>query len=118
MQGHGGVQGGLAAERGQQDQFALRAEAFHFRDFAHDDFFDAFGRDGLDVGAVGEFRVGHDGGRVGIDEDDAVAFFLEGLAGLGAGIIKFAGLADDDGPGADDEDGMNVGAFRHKPEEN
>ena len=71
---HRGVQRGLAAERGEQNEFALRAEAFHLLLLADDDFLDAFGRDGLDVGAVGELRVGHDGGRVGVDEDDAVAF--------------------------------------------
>ena len=73
-----------------------------------------FGRDGLDVGAVGELRVGHDGGRVGVDEDDAVAFLLEGLAGLRAGIIELARLADDDRAGADDEDGVNVSALGHR----
>jgi hypothetical protein len=112
VQGHRGVQRGLAAERGQQHQFALRAEALPVLGLlAHDDFLHAFRRDGFDVGAVGELRVGHDGGRVGVDEHDAVAFLLEGLAGLGAGIIKFARLADDDRAGADDEDGMNVGAL-------
>ena len=113
VQRHGGVQRGLAAERGEQNEFALRAEAFHFRYFADDDFLDAFGRDGFDVGAVGELRVGHDGGRVGVDEDDAVAFLAEGFAGLRAGIIELARLADDDRAGADDEDGMDVGAFGH-----
>ena len=86
----------------------------HFLLLAHDDFLDAFGRDGFDVGAVGELRVGHDGGRVGVDEDDAVAFLAEGFAGLGAGIIELARLADDDRAGADDEDGMNVSAFGHQ----
>ena len=81
--------------------------------FAHDDFLHAFRRDRLDVGAVGELRVGHDGGRIGVDEDDAVAFLLERLAGLGAGIIEFARLADDDRAGADDEDAVNVSAFGH-----
>ena len=80
----------------------MRAHLLHFRQFADDDFFDGFGRDGFDVGAVGELRVGHDGGRVGVDEDDAVAFFAEGFAGLGAGVVEFARLADDDGAGADD----------------
>ena len=104
---------GLAAERGQQHEFALRAEPFHFLLLAHDDFLDAFRRDGLDVGAVGELRVGHDGGRVGVDEDDAVALLLERLAGLRAGIIELARLADDDRAGADDEDAVNVSALGH-----
>ena len=102
-EGHGGVEGGLAAERGQ--------EGVGF--FADDDFFDDLGGDRLDVGAVGELRVGHDGGRVGVDQDDTVALLAQGLAGLDAGIIEFTGLADDDRAGADEEDGFEVGAFGH-----
>jgi len=103
-EGHGGVEGGLAAERGQQ-RVGL---------FADDDLLDDLGRDRLDVGAVGELRVGHDRGRVGVDEDDAVALLAQGLAGLDAGVVKFAGLADDDRAGADEEDGFEVGAFGHE----
>ena len=33
-----------------------------------------------------------------------IAFFLQGLAGLRTGIIKFAGLAYDNGPGAYDHE--------------
>ncbi len=100
---HGGVERGLAAEGGQQ-RVGL---------FADDDLLDDLGRDRLDVGAVGELRVGHDRGRVGVDQDDAVALLAQGLAGLDAGVIEFAGLADDDGAGADEEDGFEVGAFGH-----
>jgi len=115
VQGHRGVQSGLAAERGQKHKFIWNcrrdagstlnrhAQASHFVEFAHDDFFDALGRDGFDVSAVGELRVGHDGGRVGVDEDDTVTFFTEGFAGLRAGIIELARLADDNRSGADDE---------------
>ena len=46
--------------------------------------------------------IGHDGGRIGIDQHDLVAQFSQGLAGLGAGIVEFTGLADDDGTGTDD----------------
>ena len=112
---HGGVERRLAAERRQQNQFALaRPSALHFLLFADDDFLDALGRDRLDVGAVGELRVGHDRGRIGVHQDDAITLFPERFAGLGAGIIEFARLADDDRAGADDEDGMNVGALWHK----
>jgi hypothetical protein len=46
-------------------------------------------------------------------EDDPVALLPQGLARLGAGIIELARLADDDGTGADDQDGMDVGALGH-----
>src|ERR1035438_2166535 len=43
----------------------------------------------------------------------AEALLLESLAGLGARIIELACLADHDGAGADDQDGLEVGAFGH-----
>ena len=82
--------------------------------FAADDLFGELDAERLDVGAVREAGVGHDGGGIGIDENDFVAVGLEGLAGLRAGIIEFAGLPDDDGAGADDEDAVEVGAARHQ----
>ena len=79
-----------------------------------DDFLEIFLGERLDVGAVRQFRVGHDGGGVGIDQHDFVAFGAQGFAGLRAGIVEFAGLADDDGAGADDQDFVDVCAFRHR----
>jgi hypothetical protein len=141
VQGHGRVQSCLATQRREQDEltrdFGFRISTLrsiasedgsdfgfihrhahlpHLFQFAGDDFLHALGRDGFDVGAVGELRVGHDGGRVGVDEDDAVTFLLERFAGLRAGIIKLARLANDDRAGADDEDGVDVGAFGHREE--
>ena len=79
VQSHGGIQRRLAAERRQQNQFALGAHPLHFLDFARDDFFDALRRDRLDVSAVGELRIGHDRGRVGIHQDDAITLFAQAL---------------------------------------
>ena len=78
-----------------------------------DDLGDDLGRDRLDIGGVGEIRIGHDRRRVRIDQDDPVALGAQRLAGLGAGIVELAGLADDDRAGADDEDRGDVGAFGH-----
>ena len=100
---HRQVEGRLAAEGGQEGVGALALE----------DGLEALGREGLNVGAVGGGRVGHDGGRVGVHEDDLVALGAEGLAGLRAGVVELAPLADDDGPRADEEDLAQVGAFRH-----
>ena len=88
------LQPGLAAQRGQQRVRAL------FLDYA----LDKLGSDGLDIGAVGQARVGHDGRRVGVDQDDLKAILLEHLAGLGAGVVKLTGLANDNGARANDED--------------
>ena len=99
----GKVQCGLAAEVRQQG----------VRTFALDDAFHALDGERLDVGVVRHAGVGHDGGGVRVDEDDLVARFSERLACLGAGIIEFTGLADDDRAGADDEDFFNVLPLRH-----
>ena len=61
-----------------------------------DDLGDDLRRDRLDIGGVGQIRIGHDRGRIGIDQHDPVALVLQRLAGLGAGIVELAGLADDD----------------------
>ena len=67
----------------------------------------------LDVGDVGRLRVGHDRGRVRVDQDHPIAFLAQRLAGLRAGIVELAGLADDDRPGAHDQDRAEVGTFGH-----
>ena len=103
VQVHRGVEAGLAAERRQQGVGA----------FLLDDLGDDFPGDRLDVGAVGRLRVGHDGGGIGVDEDDGVALFAQGLARLGAGVIELARLPDDDGTRADEEDFLEIGTLRH-----
>jgi len=101
---HGRVETGLPAEGGQDGVGALLLD-----DLRH-----GLGGDGLHVGPVGRLGVRHDRGRVGVDQDDLVAFLLEGLAGLGARVVELAGLADDDGPRADDEDLFQVRPLRHR----
>ena len=66
-------------------------------------------RQRLDVGRVGEVGVGHDRRRVRVGEDDAVALLAQHPAGLGAGVVELAGLADHDRSRADDEDRVEVG---------
>ena len=97
------VQRGLPTHRGQQ----------RVGTFGDDDGFHVFGRQRLDVGAVGDFRVGHDGGGVGVDQHDSVAFALERLAGLRAGVVELARLPDHNRPRADDENLFDVGPLRH-----
>ena len=113
-EGHSGIERGLAAERRQQHELAVRLEALHLLDFPGDDLLDALRGDRLQVGAVGELRVGHDRGRVRVRQDDAVAFFPERFARLRAGVVEFARLPDDDRAGADDQDRVDIRALRHK----
>ncbi len=100
---HREVQAGLAAHGGEQGVGPFLAD--HFFEEGHGE--------RLDVGAVGEVGVGHDGGRVGIHQDHLVAVRLQRLARLRAGIVELARLADDDGAGTHDQDFVDVSAFRH-----
>ena len=71
-------------------------------------------RQRLDVGAVGELRVGHDRRRVAVDEDDLEPLGAQRLARLRAGVVELARLPDDDRAGADDEDAFEIGALGHR----
>jgi hypothetical protein len=81
--------------------------------FFFDDFFENLGSDRFHIGPIGRFRVRHDGGRIGVQKDNGVPFFLESLAGLGPGIVEFTGLADNDGPGTNNQNFLNIRSFRH-----
>ena len=85
------------------------------RSFLANDGLQVFRRERLNVGSIGELRIGHDRSRVRVDQDDLVALGSQCLAGLGSGVVKLAALADDDGSGADKEDFLNRGVFRHAP---
>ena len=104
MQRHGRIQCRLAAERRQE----------HIRLLFDDDLLHHLRRDRLDVGAESELRIGHDRGRVRIDEHHLIAFLAQGLAGLDAGVVELTALADDDGAGTDDEDAFDGGVFGHE----
>ena len=99
----GKVQRGLTSERREEGVGLLLG----------DDAFHGFDRERFHVGDVRGLRIGHDRGRIGVHQDDAVTFLAEGLARLGAGIIELTGLADDDRTRADDEDGTDIGPLRH-----
>ena len=70
-------------------------------------------RDGFHIGPIRHFRVRHDGRRIAVDQHNLITLFLQSLAGLCAGIIELAGLADDNGTGADDQDFFQVISFWH-----
>ena len=105
----GEIERGLSANRGQHGKTRARR---HFALDA-DNLFQIFERERLDVGAVGDLRVGHDGRRIRVGQHHFIALRLERLAGLRAGVIELRRLADDDGPGAEDQDFRDVSAFGH-----
>ncbi len=99
VQRHRGVQGRLAAE-GREDG----VDRVAFLGLEGDDLLDELGGDRLDVRGVRELGVGHDRGRVGVDEADPQALLAQHPAGLGSGVVELTGLANDDRPGADHQD--------------
>ncbi len=95
---HGQIEGGLPPEG---RQYRIGSLARH-NGLQHLD------SQRFDIGAVGERRVGHDRGRVGVGQDDPVALLHEDPARLGAGIIELTRLADHDRPTADHQDAVQV----------
>ena len=100
---HREVEARLAAEVRQERVGALLG----------DDLLEAVLVERLDVGRVGHDGVRHDRGGVRVHQHDLVAAGAQRLAGLGAGVVELAGLADDDRTGADDEDLVDVFAGGH-----
>jgi hypothetical protein len=88
-----GVQRGLPAQGGQQ-----RVNLVAALRLLGDHLLDEGGGYRLDVGVVGVLRVGHDGGRVGVDQADLQPLRAQHPAGLGTGVVELAGLPDDDRP--------------------
>ena len=62
----------------------------------------------FDVDHVGNAFVGHDRGRIGVDQDRTHALFCHRLAGLRAGVVELGRLADHDRPAANDQDGFRL----------
>lgn len=69
--------------------------------------------DRLDVCRVGHFRVGHDGRRVGVDQNDAVTLFAQRFTRLGTRVVELTRLADNDRASAEDQDAFYVCTFWH-----
>src|ERR687894_827590 len=100
----GEVERGAAAQRGQHRVRLLALD--HLRNGGR--------QQRLDVSGRGELRVGHDRGRVRVDEDHLVALLEQHLAGLRARVVELGGLADHDRAGADHEDLLDVVSTRHQ----
>ena len=77
------------------------------------DLFNRLPGDGLNVSDVCGGGVGHDRGRVAVDQNDFVTLFAQSFASLHARVVELTGLANDDGASANDEDAFEVGALWH-----
>jgi len=101
---HGEIEAGLTAERSE------KTVDFLF----YDDAFDDVDLKRFNVNFIRHSRVGHNGRRVAVDEDDIESFLLQGTACLGACVVKLCGLTDDDRSGADDQDPFYVCSSGHE----
>ncbi len=91
---HGEVERGLAAETREQA----------VRPLPRDNGLHRFDREGLEVDGVRHAGVGHDRGRVAVEQDRPDALVAQRTTGLGAGVVELGGLADDHRPRTEDED--------------
>ena len=103
LQLHCQVQAGLTADAGNNGVGALIA----------DDLGDVFQSQGLHVDLIRNDGIRHDGSGVGVDQHHLIALFLQGQAGLGAGVVKLRSLTDDDRAGADDHNFLDVCSLCH-----
>ena len=100
---HGDGQAGLAAQPCQQ---AVRPLLLN-------DASDGLGGERFQVDLVGQVLVGHNGGRVGVDQHGLDALLPQHPAGLGPGVVKLRSLADDNGAGADHQHLVYAFILRH-----
>ena len=94
VQVQGTVQCGLATHGGQQ-----RVRALLLDDLGH-----GLPGNRLDVGRIRHGRVGHDGGRIGVHQNDPETLFPQRLTRLRTGVVKLTGLADHNRASANNED--------------
>ena len=87
--GNRSVECGLSAQCRQQriGAFLFNNRRHHLRGYR------------LNIGSVRHLRIGHNGCRVGVNQNDSQPFRFEHAASLAPGIVKFAGLADLNRPG-------------------
>ena len=81
---------------------------FLFNNLGH-----AFHGQRFDISRVGKFGIGHDGGRIAIDQRYSVTFFTQSFAGLSPAVVKLASLSNYYGPRSDDQDVFNIVSSRH-----
>ena len=69
---------------------------------------------GLNIYFIRDILVRHDGGRVGIHQNNLHTLFFQGTAGLGSRIVELCRLTDDNGPGTYHHDSFHIGILRHE----
>ena len=62
----------------------------------------------LDIGAIGQFRIGHDRRRIRIDENQPQPFLAQRLDRLRARVVELARLPDNDRPRANQQNRFQI----------
>ena len=99
---HGHIEGRLPSQGREKHQFALHALFLHPCLFLANDLGHRLRCDGLNVGVIRKLRIGHDRGRIGVDQDHSETLRAAPCS-LSPRIIKFTCLANDDRASTDDE---------------
>ena len=108
MQGARAIQRGLSTKRWQQRVNRCSKITLLLQNFSH-----GLRRDGLNVSAVAECRIRHNGRGIGVDQHNSIPLFAQSFTCLRSGIIKFTTLANHNWTAANDEDCVDVFASRH-----
>ena len=69
-------------ERAIERRLATHGGQNCIRTLLGNNFLNRLPSDGLNVGDIGRIGVGHDRGRVAVDQNDFVTFFAQGFTGL------------------------------------
>src|SRR4029079_6860837 len=104
-----GVQREREVERGLSSQGGQHRIGL----LASQDASERFGGERLDIRSPCQLGIGHDRGRIRVDESPVVAARRQRLVTLSSRVVELAGLTDDDGPRTDDEDSSKVVASGH-----
>jgi len=106
---------GLREHRGEvQRRLSAHGRQQRVGLLARDHRFEVLARERLDVRAVGDPRVGHDGRGIRVDEHGLESLGAQRLDRLRAGIVELARLADHDRPRAGHEDAPQILPARHQ----
>ena len=93
LQLHGKVQSCLSSQCGE---YAVRL-------LLQDELLYHLNRQRLDIDAVRDVLIRHDGRRVGVQQNDLKPFLLQGTARLCSRVVELCCLSDDDRTGTDDQ---------------
>ena len=105
---------GLGQLRGKiQAALASKIWKQRIRPLLIDNLGKGFNVEGLHIGGIGHDGVGHDGRRIGIYQQCLIAQCAQRFACLGAGVIKFACLANNNRAGTNNHNFVDIFSAGH-----